>query len=112
MTEEIAHQTVYSHINQQIALKTIKKLHFSVNAVWNGQEALEYLAKEFGPLHPRPDIILMDVQASKPCRAALARQLTNDCRCPFEMATLPRMLFGQKLLGATCPKFRVFLLLP
>ncbi|EUC32387.1 hypothetical protein COCCADRAFT_5919 [Bipolaris zeicola 26-R-13] len=51
-----------NHINQQIALKTIKKLHFSVNAVWNGQEALEYLAKEFGPLHPRPDIILMDVQ--------------------------------------------------
>ena len=51
-----------SHINQQIALKTIKKLHFSVNAVWNGQEALDYLAKDFGPSHPRPDIILMDVQ--------------------------------------------------
>lgn len=29
-----------NHINQQIALKTIKKLHFSVNAVWNGKEAL------------------------------------------------------------------------
>ncbi|RAR08620.1 putative histidine kinase HHK6p [Stemphylium lycopersici] len=51
-----------NHINQQIALKTIKKLHFSVNAVWNGQEALEYLTKDFGPSHPRPDIILMDVQ--------------------------------------------------
>ncbi|KAI4957605.1 hypothetical protein J4E86_004744 [Alternaria arbusti] len=51
-----------NHINQQIALKTIKKLHFSVNAVWNGQEALEYLMQEFGPSHPRPDIILMDVQ--------------------------------------------------
>ncbi|KAF2850812.1 putative histidine kinase group protein-like protein [Plenodomus tracheiphilus IPT5] len=51
-----------NHINQQIALKTIKKLHFSVNAVWNGQEALDYLEQEFSPLHPRPDIILMDVQ--------------------------------------------------
>jgi CheY-like chemotaxis protein len=53
---------VDSHINQQIALKTIKKLHFSVNAVWNGQEALDYLVQEFSPSHPRPDIILMDVQ--------------------------------------------------
>lgn len=51
-----------NHINQQIALKTIKKLHFSVNAVWNGQEALEYLMQEFSPSHPRPDIVLMDVQ--------------------------------------------------
>lgn len=51
-----------NHINQQIALKTIKKLQFSVNAVWNGQEALDYLAKDFDASHPRPDIILMDVQ--------------------------------------------------
>ncbi|KAI5203811.1 hypothetical protein E4T38_05036 [Aureobasidium subglaciale] len=49
-------------INQQIALKTIKKLKFSVNAVWNGQEALDYLSKPETPEHPRPDIILMDVQ--------------------------------------------------
>jgi CheY-like chemotaxis protein len=34
-----------SAINQQIALKTIKKLNFSVNAVWNGKEALDYLLK-------------------------------------------------------------------
>ncbi|KAF1942574.1 hypothetical protein EJ02DRAFT_162359 [Clathrospora elynae] len=51
-----------NHINQQIALKTIRKLHFSVNAVWNGQEALDYLRHEFDTSHPRPDIILMDVQ--------------------------------------------------
>jgi len=51
-----------NHINQQIALKTIKKLHFSVGAVWNGQEALDYLKQDFTPSHPRPDIILMDVQ--------------------------------------------------
>jgi PAS domain S-box-containing protein len=48
-------------VNQQIAMKTIKKLGFPVQAVWNGKEALEYLqhpSKE----RPRPDIILMDVQ--------------------------------------------------
>jgi CheY-like chemotaxis protein len=56
----------YSHtdnpINQQIALKTIKRLKFSVTAVWNGQEALDYLSKPETPDHPRPDVILMDVQ--------------------------------------------------
>ncbi|KAI4234410.1 MAG: hypothetical protein LQ349_003817 [Xanthoria aureola] len=51
-----------NNINQQIALKTIKKFGFSVNAVWNGQEALDYLSQEPSPTHPRPDIILMDVQ--------------------------------------------------
>jgi CheY-like chemotaxis protein len=49
-------------INQQIALKTIKKLKFSVNAVWNGQEALDYLSKPESSDRPRPDVILMDVQ--------------------------------------------------
>lgn len=51
-----------SQINQQIALKSIKKFGFSVNAVWNGQEALDYLLEKPTPSHPRPDIILMDVQ--------------------------------------------------
>jgi CheY-like chemotaxis protein len=51
-----------NQINQQIALKTIQKLGFSVNAVWNGQEALDYLLEEATPDHPRPNIILMDVQ--------------------------------------------------
>ncbi|KAF8865377.1 hypothetical protein BDZ45DRAFT_736488 [Acephala macrosclerotiorum] len=51
-------------INQQIALKTIKILGFVVNAVWNGKEALDYLlaADRENPPHPKPDIILMDVQ--------------------------------------------------
>ena len=48
-------------INQQIATKTIKKLGFSVSAVWNGQEALDYLMRE-APDHRKPDVILMDVQ--------------------------------------------------
>ncbi|KAK4984940.1 hypothetical protein LTR50_006280 [Elasticomyces elasticus] len=46
-------------INQQIALKTIKKLKFPVNAVWNGKEALDWV---LNPQNPHPDIILMDVQ--------------------------------------------------
>jgi CheY-like chemotaxis protein len=58
---------IYSHINQQIALKTIKKLHFSVSAVWNGKEALDYLKNDFSPSHPRPDIVLMDVQVRRNC---------------------------------------------
>lgn len=49
-------------INQQIALKTIKKLGFSVSAVWNGQEALDYLMQPDSSSQPRPDVILMDVQ--------------------------------------------------
>jgi CheY-like chemotaxis protein len=49
-------------INQQIAIKTVKKLGFSVSAVWNGKEALDYLLQEPTDERPRPDIILMDVQ--------------------------------------------------
>jgi CheY-like chemotaxis protein len=49
-------------VNQQIAIKTIKKLNFSVNGVWNGQEALDYLQQAGTPERPMPDIILMDVQ--------------------------------------------------
>ncbi|KAK5112513.1 hypothetical protein LTR62_004270 [Meristemomyces frigidus] len=49
-------------INQQIALKTVKKLGFPVQAVWNGQECLSYLQQAGTPEQPRPDIILMDVQ--------------------------------------------------
>lgn len=49
-------------INQQIAIRTIKKFGFSVSAVWNGQEALDHLRREPSPTHRRPDIILMDVQ--------------------------------------------------
>ena len=49
-------------INQQIAIKTIKKFGFSVNAVWNGQQALDYLLEKPSPSRPRPDILLMDVQ--------------------------------------------------
>lgn len=67
-------------INQQIALKTIRNLGFSVSAVWNGKEALDYLLKAAetaqspNPANsltqgttpanstPLPNVILMDVQ--------------------------------------------------
>ena len=49
-------------INQQIALRTVRKFGFSCFAVWNGQEALDYLAQEASDLHPLPNIILMDCQ--------------------------------------------------
>ncbi|KAL9111392.1 MAG: hypothetical protein Q9227_004269 [Pyrenula ochraceoflavens] len=49
-------------INQQIALKTIRNLNFSVSAVWNGKEALDYLLQSPSPARPTPHLILMDVQ--------------------------------------------------
>ncbi|KAL9136325.1 MAG: hypothetical protein Q9175_002470 [Cornicularia normoerica] len=49
-------------VNQQIALKTVRKFGFSVNAVWNGKEALDYLLEAPSATHPKTDIILMDCQ--------------------------------------------------
>ena len=49
-------------MNQTIAIRLIRKFGFSVNAVWNGKEALDYLLQPPTPDHPKPDIILMDVQ--------------------------------------------------
>ncbi|KAL9617143.1 MAG: hypothetical protein Q9160_008040 [Pyrenula sp. 1 TL-2023] len=49
-------------INQQIALKTIRNLGFSVSAVWNGKEALDYLVNPPSADYPAPSLVLMDVQ--------------------------------------------------
>ncbi|KAK3354634.1 putative histidine kinase group protein [Neurospora tetraspora] len=51
-----------NEINQQIAIRTIKKLGFQVAAAWNGKEALEYLSEASAGKKRKPDIILMDVQ--------------------------------------------------
>lgn len=51
-----------NEINQQIAIKTIKKLGFQVTAAWNGKEAIEYLTAAKEGKQTKPDIILMDVQ--------------------------------------------------
>lgn len=49
-------------VNQQIAIRTIKKLGFQVEATWNGKEALDYLTAAKKGLKRKPEIILMDVQ--------------------------------------------------
>lgn len=48
----------------KVTMKTIAKLGFSAKAVWNGQEALDYLAAAAMPdaIIPMPDVVLMDVQ--------------------------------------------------
>ena len=62
-------------INQQIALKTIRKLGFPVKAVWNGQEAIDYL-KSPSLDQPPPDVILMDVQGK-----IFLMDVKNDIEC-------------------------------
>ncbi|KAK1755331.1 putative signal transduction histidine-protein kinase [Echria macrotheca] len=51
-----------NEINQQIAIRTIKKLGFQVTAAWNGKEALDYITEARNGKKRKPDIILMDVQ--------------------------------------------------
>lgn len=46
-------------VNQKIALKTVEKFHFPVQAVWNGKEAVDFLLEN---QHEPPEIILMDCQ--------------------------------------------------
>lgn len=55
---------MFSAINQQIALKTLRKFGFTGHAVWNGKEAIDYLMStaQPGSPNPKPDVILMDVQ--------------------------------------------------
>jgi CheY-like chemotaxis protein len=48
-------------INQNYAVQIIRRLGFPVQAVWNGRDALEYLANPTAAT-PRPHIILMDCQ--------------------------------------------------
>ena len=62
-------------VNRLIAVRAIEKLGFSVSAVWNGKEALDYLSActssssstissdtPSAPPQPTPDLVLMDVQ--------------------------------------------------
>jgi hypothetical protein len=72
-------------INQQIAIKTVRKLGFQVSAVWNGKEALQYLIDAQAGLNRKPDIILMDVQMpiidGKSCFPYTDDNVTNAGRC-------------------------------
>jgi signal transduction histidine kinase len=102
-----------NHINQQIALKTIRKLHFSVNAVWNGQEVLDYLKEEPSATHPRPHIILMDVQVGTCSTTPPTNALTdNYSRCLSETATAQPRRSELKPLLPTCPRSEMCPLLP
>ncbi|GAB7349471.1 hypothetical protein MBLNU459_g0183t1 [Dothideomycetes sp. NU459] len=47
-------------VNQRIAKANLRKLGFSVAAVWNGEEALAYLDRSPSPDNSVPDIIFMD----------------------------------------------------
>lgn len=78
-----------NHINQQIALKTIKKLNFSVSAVWNGQEALDYLlASETGSdAHPVPNIILSKYQCYHFCNMFRSFKTSNKSNSGLSDAT-------------------------
>jgi CheY-like chemotaxis protein len=51
--------------------------------VWNGQEALDYLMRDFTLTHPRPDIILMDVQVCNHDYSRRGRLLTMSMQMPI-----------------------------
>ncbi|CAG8973571.1 hypothetical protein HYALB_00008272 [Hymenoscyphus albidus] len=73
-------------INQLIACRNIRRLGFSVTAVWNGLEALSYL-RQPSSSQPRPDIILMDVQMP----VMDGYEATNHLRTKSEYAVTPPM---------------------
>ncbi|KAF4548634.1 Histidine kinase-, DNA gyrase B-, and HSP90-like ATPase-like protein 7 [Elsinoe fawcettii] len=49
-------------VNRLIAIRSVEKLGFTVSAVWNGKEALEYLTTAPSETHKKADIVLMDCQ--------------------------------------------------
>jgi CheY-like chemotaxis protein len=70
-------------INQHISVQIIKKLGFPVHAVWNGKEALEYLANPTIAT-PRPHIVIMDCQMPIMDGYEATRQLRNSSDVPID----------------------------
>jgi len=64
-------------VNRLIAMRAIEKLGFSVSAVWNGKEALDYLTDTTSDA-PRPDIVLMDCQMPVMDGYCATHKLRND----------------------------------
>jgi CheY-like chemotaxis protein/nitrogen-specific signal transduction histidine kinase len=63
-------------VNRKIICLSVGKLGFSVSAVCNGQEALDYLAKSSS--EPRPDAILMDCMMPQVDGYQATYQLRHD----------------------------------
>ncbi|KAF2218405.1 hypothetical protein BDZ85DRAFT_286369 [Elsinoe ampelina] len=49
-------------VNRLIAIRAVEKLGFTVSAVWNGREALDYLLAPESATHKPADLVLMDCQ--------------------------------------------------
>lgn len=59
-------------INQRVALHSVRKLGYQAEAVWNGQEALDYITT-----HPNVGLVLMDCQMPLLDGYEATRQLRN-----------------------------------
>lgn len=79
-------------VNQLIAVKAVQKLGFTISAVWNGKEALDYLTestaaanrtdKALQRLSKRGSIILDATHTSPQSRPKVPDLLLMDCQMP------------------------------
>lgn len=67
-----------NRVIQTIAVRAIKKLGFSVSAVWNGKEALDYISGTPTPSRPQASIVLMDCQMPVMDGYAATRALRHE----------------------------------
>ncbi|GAM87475.1 hypothetical protein ANO11243_055000 [Dothideomycetidae sp. 11243] len=69
-------------VNRLIAMRAVEKLGFSVSAVWNGKEVLDYLATEESATHRRADIVLMDCQMPVMDGYLATQKIRNEAHHP------------------------------
>lgn len=70
-------------INQQIALKTIRNLGFSVSAVWNGKEALDYLLNATGTNQTDDPANVLSQNTTPAKRSRLPNLILMDVQMPI-----------------------------